>query len=112
MAALSEDIAVARFAALASEARMRVFRLLIQAGPNGVAAGRLSEALDIAPSNLSAHLNTLRHAGLVSVRRDGRSRIYAANLEATGALVEYLVADCCDGHPEICRVIDAGRLAG
>ncbi len=112
MATVTEADAVARFAALASEARMRVFRLLMQAGPDGMAAGRLSERLKIAPSNLSAHLNTLRHAGLVTVRRDGRSRIYAAELKATGALVEYLVADCCNGHPEICRAVDTSRLAG
>ncbi|MEQ8404849.1 MAG: metalloregulator ArsR/SmtB family transcription factor [Oceanicaulis sp.] len=101
-----EDVdAVDHFAALAHPTRLRVFRTLIAAGPAGVGAGRLAEQLGVSPSNLSAHLSTLSHAKLLTMRADGRARIYAVDLERVAALVDFLVADCCKGHPEVCSPI-------
>jgi ArsR family transcriptional regulator len=83
--------------ALAQEHRLAAFRLLVQAGPAGLAAGALAGAMDIPPSSMSFHLAQLSHAGLVSQRRDGRSIIYAADYPAMTALVGYLTDNCCAG---------------
>ncbi|XBQ17080.1 MAG: metalloregulator ArsR/SmtB family transcription factor [Oceanicaulis sp.] len=105
---MDETAAVAGFAALANATRLKLFRLLIAAGPEGLAAGRLAEALEISPSNLSAHLAALSRAGLVAGRAEGRARIYAVDMGRAGALVRYLVEDCCQGRPEVCApVLDA-----
>ena len=74
--------AVAALAALAQEHRLAVFRLLVQAGPEGMPAGQVADALDLAPNTLTFHFDRLRVAGLVTVRRDRRSMIYAARFEA------------------------------
>ncbi len=74
--------AVAALAALAQDNRLAVFRLLVQAGPDGMAAGRVAEQLGLAPNTLTFHFDRLKDAGLVTVRRDGRSMIYAARYEA------------------------------
>ena len=104
--------AVAQFAALAHPTRLRVFRTLIAAGPDGVGAGRLADELSVSPSNLSAHLSTLSHAKLLTVRAEGRARIYAVDLDQVSALVDFLVADCCKGHPEVCSpVVEALQRA-
>ena len=100
--AMEDTDAVNAFAALAHATRLRVFRTLIAAGPEGLAAGRLAEALTVSPSNLSAHLSALTQAGLVRARAEGRSRIYAVELDRVAGLVDFLVADCCQGHPEVC----------
>ena len=100
-----ESDAAARLSALSHPSRLRLFRMLIQAGPQGVPAGALAQRLDIAPSNLSAHLNVLSHTGLVGVRRVGRSRIYWADTFVIGALIEFLVSDCCNGNPEVCGLV-------
>jgi ArsR family transcriptional regulator, arsenate/arsenite/antimonite-responsive transcriptional repressor len=89
--------AVAALAALAQDNRLHVFRLLVQAGPEGLSAGRVAEVLDIAPNTLTFHFDRLRVAGLVTVRRDGRSMIYAARYETMNALVAYLTENCCRG---------------
>lgn len=94
--------AVDALGALAHAGRLSAFRLLVRAGPEGLAAGEIARALDLAPSSLSFNLNALSQAGLVSSHRDGRSIIYRADLKATGALLAYLVEDCCSGSPEIC----------
>jgi len=94
--------AVKRLSALAQDSRLAVFRLLIQAGPDGIAAGEIARALDITPNTLSAQLTILANAGLAVGRRDGRSIIYAARYDAMGELLAYLMADCCQGRPEIC----------
>src|ERR1700733_873395 len=89
--------AVTALAALAQENRLDVFRLLVEAGPDGVAAGQLAEKLDLAPNTLTFHFDRLRVAGLVTVRRDGRSMIYAARYETMNGLLAFLTANCCQG---------------
>ena len=81
---------------------MAVFRLLVQAGPEGVSAGKLSEALNILPSSLSFHLKELTHAGMVSSRQEGRFVIYQANYEAATALIAFLTENCCQGSGASC----------
>src|SRR5262245_16176353 len=90
--------AVEALSALAQEHRLKVFRLLVQAGAQGMAAGRIAEKLKVAPPTLSFHLAQLRHAGLIEVRRDGRSQIYAADFDAMNGLMEFLTANCCAGE--------------
>src|SRR5262245_10681487 len=94
--------AVAALAALAQEHRLEVYRLLVQAGPDGMAAGEVASAVGIAPNTLSFHFDRLRHAGLVSVARHGRSLIYAARYETMNNLLGYLTQNCCGGRPELC----------
>jgi ArsR family transcriptional regulator, arsenate/arsenite/antimonite-responsive transcriptional repressor len=94
--------AVSALAALAQEHRLEIYRLLVQAGPGGMAAGEVASALGIASNTLSFHLDRLRHAGLVSVARQGRSLIYAARYETMNNLLGYLTDNCCGGKPELC----------
>ncbi|HEY6831023.1 MAG TPA: metalloregulator ArsR/SmtB family transcription factor [Pseudolabrys sp.] len=94
--------AVTALAALAQENRLDVFRLLVQAGPDGMPAGRVAEALDLAPNTLTFHFDRLRQAGLVTVRRDGRSMIYAARFETMNTLLGFLTENCCQGAAETC----------
>ncbi len=89
--------AVEALAALAQDSRLDVFRLLVQAGPEGMSAGAVSTALDLAPNTLTFHFDRLRMAGLVSVRREGRSMIYAAQYETMNSLLSYLTENCCGG---------------
>ena len=89
--------AVAALSALAQDNRLDVFRLLVQAGPDGMAAGEIAEALDLAPNTLTFHFDRLRMAGLVTVRREGRSMIYAAAYGKMNALLAYLTEHCCQG---------------
>ena len=91
--------AVAALAALAQDNRLDVFRLLVQAGPAGMPAGAVATALDLAPNTLTFHFDRLRSAGLVNVRRDGRSMIYAAQFETMDKLLTYLTDNCCGGAP-------------
>lgn len=88
---------VAALAALAQDHRLDVFRLLVQTGPEGMAAGEVAEALDLAPNTLTFHFDRLRNAGLVAVRREGRSMIYAARYEAMNGLLAFLSENCCAG---------------
>lgn len=94
--------AVAALAALAQATRLAIFRLLVEAGPEGLVVGRIGEALDVAPTTLSFHLKTLSVAGLVSARQDGRFVIYTANFDAMRRLVTYLTETCCNGNPAAC----------
>lgn len=89
---------IAALAALAQEHRLAIYRLLVERGPAGEAAGAIAEALELPASSLSFHLAQLRHAGLVVQRRQSRSLIYAADIGAMNALVGYLTANCC-GNP-------------
>ncbi|MBV8409705.1 MAG: helix-turn-helix transcriptional regulator [Alphaproteobacteria bacterium] len=89
--------AVAALAALAQESRLDVFRLLVVAGPEGMAAGDIAERLGVSPPTLSFHLAQLRHAGLVEVRRDGRSLIYSTNYDGMNELMGFLTENCCGG---------------
>ncbi|HTX48272.1 MAG TPA: metalloregulator ArsR/SmtB family transcription factor [Caulobacteraceae bacterium] len=94
--------AVAALSALAHPGRLDVFRLLVRAGPEGMAAGEIARATGSLPSTLSANLNILAGAGLASSRREGRSIFYAAGYERMRELLAYLMEDCCGGQPEIC----------
>jgi DNA-binding transcriptional ArsR family regulator len=87
----------AAVAALAQDNRLDVFRLLVEAGPDGMPAGEVASALGLAPNTLTFHFDRLRVAGLVSVRREGRSMIYAARFEAMNALIAFLTENCCGG---------------
>ena len=87
--------AVTALAALAQGTRLAVYRLLVQQGPSGLAAGEIAEQLDIAPATLSFHLKELVHAGLASSRQEGRFVFYAANFDAMNALVAFLTENCC-----------------
>lgn len=94
--------AITRLAALAQESRLEVFRLLVRAGPAGVAAGDIARSLEITPNTLSSQLNILTNAGLIAGRREGRSIIYAAQYETMSDLLRFLMEDCCQGRPEVC----------
>lgn len=91
--------AVAALAALAQESRLTIFRLLVQAGPTGLAAGKISETTQIAPSSLSFHLKEMLHANMVSSRQDGRYVIYSANFSTMNKLLAFLTENCCAGMP-------------
>ena len=93
---------IAALASLAQESRLEVFRLLVQKGPAGMAAGEIGERLRLPSPTLSFHLNQLRFAGLVSSRRASRSIIYSANFKAMDSLLQYLTENCCGGRPELC----------
>lgn len=94
--------AVEALAALAQESRLAVFRLLVQAGHDGMAAGALGEKLGIPPATLSFHLKTLSHAKLVKSRTEGRFVIYSANYPEMDRLVDYLTENCCAGDAAQC----------
>src|SRR5262245_45967312 len=94
--------AVAALTALAQENRLDVFRLLVQAGPEGMPAGGVAAALKLAPNTLTFHFDRLRDAGLVTVRREGRSMIYAARFEVMNELLGFLTENCCQGATEAC----------
>jgi ArsR family transcriptional regulator, arsenate/arsenite/antimonite-responsive transcriptional repressor len=94
---MQPDHIIRSLGALAQEHRLAAYRLLVQAGPDGMAAGALAEALGIPASSLSFHLAQLNHAGLVSQRRASRSIIYAADFAAMTGLIAYLTENCCAG---------------
>ncbi len=94
--------AISALAALAQDSRLDVFRLLVQAGPDGMPAGEVAEALAIPPNALTFHFDKLRMAGLVTVRREGRSMIYAARYETMNALLAYLTENCCGSNASTC----------
>jgi DNA-binding transcriptional ArsR family regulator len=97
--------AVKALAALAQETRLSIFRLLVQAGPQGVAAGRIGESLDVPAATLSFHLKELSHAGLVSSRQDGRFIYYSTDFERMAGLMTFLTQNCCQGMPEECLTV-------
>lgn len=94
--------AIKRLSALAQDSRLEVFRLLVKAGPEGLAAGEIARRCKTAPNTLSAQLLVLSNAGLVHARREGRSIIYAADFSAMRGLMLFLTEDCCGGNAEIC----------
>lgn len=96
---MEENDAVAALAALAQAARLRVFRALVGAAPQGLTPGALSALLDVPASTLSFHLKELVHAGLISVERDGRHLFYRPSIEQMNALLGYLSDHCCQGRP-------------
>ena len=107
-----EETAIRSLGALAHPHRLRAFRLLLRAHPEGCAAGEIAERMGIPPSSLSFHLASLHAAGLVSSERDRRRVVYRADLGGMRALMEYLTRDCCDGNPEICADLFASRESG
>ena len=90
---------VAALSAIAQESRLNVFRILVQAGPAGMAAGKISLATGIAPSSLSFHLKELAHAQMVIAKQQGRFVFYSANFATMNAVIAYLTENCCGGNP-------------
>jgi DNA-binding transcriptional ArsR family regulator len=99
---MNSERAVKRLSALAQDGRLAVFRLLVKAGPEGMAAGEIATTLKLPPNTLSAQLAILTHAGLAASRRAGRSIIYSARYDGMSELLVYLMEDCCQGETEIC----------
>src|ERR1700730_16353850 len=108
---MKKSNALAALAALAQDNRLDVFRLLVEAGRQGMPTGAMAEALKLAPNPLPFHFDRLRDAGLVTVHRDGRSMIYAARYETMNALIAYLTENCCGGRPEACAPAPACKPA-
>ena len=102
---MKETHAVIGFGALAQETRLRILRLLVQAGPEGRAAGDIAHAVKVSPSNLTFHLKELEHANLIRQRREARSIIYSADYAALSNLIQFLMQDCCGGRPEVCAPV-------
>ncbi len=96
--------AIAALAALAQESRLDVFRLLVQVGEDGLPPGQICEQLGLPSATLSFHLKELKHAGLVTFRREGRSLIYMAAYDAMNELLGYLTENCCQGNPAACGI--------
>lgn len=96
---------LAALSALAQDTRLDVFRLLVKAGPEGLAAGEIATALDVRPNTLSNNLNILSAAGLVRSAREGRSIRYFARMETMRALLAFLLEDCCGGRSELCQPV-------
>lgn len=90
--------ALAALAALSQESRLATFRLLVQAGPAGLSASKIAEALSVPPSSLSFHLKELTHANLIVPRQEGRFVIYAANFDTMNSLIGFLTENCCGGN--------------
>ena len=105
---MEKSNAVAALAALAQDNRLDVYRVLVQAGPDGLPAGQVAAVLKLAPNTLTFHFDRLRGAGLVSVRRDGRSMIYAARYDTMNELLGYLTENCCQGRADRC--VPAARM--
>src|SRR5512134_1284089 len=103
--------AVVALAALAQETRLAVFRLLVEAGPEGIPAGVIAETLAVAPATLSFHLKELSHAGLVHARPEGRFVRYSADFERMAALMTFLTRNCCKGMPGECLTTVETALA-
>jgi DNA-binding transcriptional ArsR family regulator len=97
--------ALPAFAALAQDTRLRILRLLVRAGPDGMSAGAIADAVGVSASNLSFHLKELDHAGLIAARREARSIYYRADYDALRALIRFLMEDCCAARQEICGPI-------
>jgi ArsR family transcriptional regulator len=97
--------AVTALAALAQETRLSIFRLLVEAGPDGIAAGRIAEALEVPGATLSFHLKELARAGLVSSRHERQFIYYAVDFERMAELMTFLTQNCCQGMPEKCLTV-------
>ena len=96
---MDTENALAALTAVAQESRLAVFRLLVGAGPAGLAARKIADHLGIAPSSLSFHLKELAHADLVAQRQEGRFVIYSANFDTMNALIAFMSENCCAGNP-------------
>lgn len=99
---MKDQIAVDMLGALAQEHRIRIFRLLVKAGPSGTPASEIAEAVGISPTSASFHLKELQRTDLLVATRQGRFIRYAVHIEAMRQLLTYLTEDCCQGQPELC----------
>lgn len=100
---MDKSAALTAFAALSQTSRLDAFKLLIQAGDQGMLAGEISDALDARQNTMSANLSVLLNAGLLRNEREGRAIRYFANMEGLQGLLAFLLQDCCGGRPELCR---------
>jgi DNA-binding transcriptional ArsR family regulator len=98
----SEQVVTA-LAALAQSTRLEIYRLLVSIGPDGLAAGQISEKLKVSPATLSFHFKSLSHAGLIESRQEGRFIYYSANFEVMNGMVNYLTENCCNGNAAQCN---------
>ena len=103
---------IAALGALAQESRLDIFRMLVQKGPDAVAAGEIARKLDLPAPTLSFHLGQLKHAGLLSAHRHSRSIAYAVNFRTMNALLKYLTENCCQGQPELCAPTECAPVNG
>ena len=101
---MDTETAVTKLGALAHMHRLNAFRLLIESGPDGIAAGDLASRLGLTGPNMSFHLRLLENAGLVRSSRDHRNIFYAVDVDGVRALLAYLADDCCNGQPELCGI--------
>lgn len=114
---MEKESVIGALAALAQSSRLDIFRLLVQAGGEGMPAGQIGERLELPSATLSFHLAQLRQAGLVTFRREGRSLIYAAEYDAMNALIGFLTENCCQGTgacfptAEGCRLPETGKVS-
>jgi DNA-binding transcriptional ArsR family regulator len=99
---MKEKQALSCLSALAHETRLAVFRLLVQQGPSGMPAGEIAQRLSAPPSTLSFHLKELERAGLIQATRRQRQIIYATDYAGMRALIDFIMRDCCQGHPQLC----------
>lgn len=109
---MENTVATRMFEALSSGMRLDVYRLLVKQGPSGMVAGEIAAELDVRPTNLSFHLKSLTHAGMVSVVQEGRYQRYRANIPIMLDLVAYLTEECCGGQPELCGAPSGQERSG
>lgn len=109
---MDNKLAVIQLASIAQEARLDIFRLLVQVGLDGLSAGMVSERLKIPASTLSFHLKELSHAGLVSSRQEGRFVYYTANYDVMNSLITYLTENCCAGKLSCCSDVSCNTNEG
>jgi ArsR family transcriptional regulator, arsenate/arsenite/antimonite-responsive transcriptional repressor len=102
---MNQSQALESFAALSQETRLSIVRRLVKAGPEGISAGEIANAVKVSPSNVSFHLKELEGAGLIEARREARSIIYSASYDTLRGLISFLMKDCCAGRPEICAPV-------
>lgn len=100
---MKSDQAVIALAALAQPTRLAIFRLLVEAGEEGLVVGSIGNAVGVAPTTLSFHLKTLAHAGLVKTQQQGRFIFYSASFKTMFGLIDYLTEDCCGGNLAACK---------
>ncbi len=109
---MKREEVIAALGALAQESRLDIFRMLVQKGPDAVAAGDIARKLDLPAPTLSFHLGQLRHAGLLSAHRNSRSIAYAVNFRTMNALLKYLTENCCQGQPDLCAPASCAPVNG
>ena len=102
--------AVAALSALAQETRLSIYRLLVEAGPEGLSAGRIAELLKVPAATLSFHLKELSHSRLISSRQDKQFIYYAADFERMAELMSFLTQNCCQGMPQACLTVVEAAL--